>query len=333
MKIPAGITLEGAVDIHAESEDGPTVPRFQMIAYSGGVANTDGGRMAFDLEGLEVPTQKMPILLRHDRGCIAGFSTEIKAIDGKQLHVTGQLTPSTDAAQEVLALLADGFPWQASVGLEIKPNGAEYLEADKTVDLNGQEIKGPLVIVQQSILREASFVPLGADSKTSAYAFALGGNGEIDLPEAAAKEQETMAEESPRATLADLRAAFPEDSGFVLEMLENGATLEYAKGQYYMSQAEILTAKIAEADLLAKTQAEEIEKLKATTSTSRPSPWQDPVRGASFSADPILGWAQAIAHYTDNGMDKKQAVIHITATHPDLKAAYVSAVNEQHGRA
>ena len=65
------------------------------------------------------------------------------------------------------AALADqGLRWQASMGVRLKE--AEFVDDGEARVINGRTFKGPGLHVTKSLLKESSFVPLGADSSTRA---------------------------------------------------------------------------------------------------------------------------------------------------------------------
>jgi len=140
--------------------------RFSMLAYSGGAVNLNlGSPMVFDLSGLKVSRSKLPILRGHDASKIVGYGDRFDN-DGRRLVIEGTLSESTEAGREVAALAAEGFSWQASVGLEVLI--VSDVAAGVKVKLNSQTFTGPLTIIHESILRESSFCPMGADGSTSA---------------------------------------------------------------------------------------------------------------------------------------------------------------------
>ena len=62
-----------------------------------------------------------------------------------------------------------GFPWQSSLGANLL-SPPEFVRPGESATVNGQSHDGPFYIARKSNLSEASFVSLGADSKTSAVA-------------------------------------------------------------------------------------------------------------------------------------------------------------------
>lgn len=162
-------TLTFSVQPSAAPEAGKPV-RFSGVAYSGGIVPSYGwlGDVAIDLSTLQnAQGDQLPVLVDHD--------TRIESLAGKgrirthtdpaglaSLHIEGELTPSTEAGQRIAALMAEGFPLQMSVGMS-----ANLREVSQPIAVNGQSltVKG---VFEQPLLREVSFVAVGADPNTRA---------------------------------------------------------------------------------------------------------------------------------------------------------------------
>jgi len=94
-----------------------------------------------------------------------GHTEEITVVDG-QLLAEGIISRGTPFAQEVVLSSRNGFPWQASMGTSVL--ATEFLPKGESAEVNGQLIEGPASIARKSVIDEISFVPLGADNKTTA---------------------------------------------------------------------------------------------------------------------------------------------------------------------
>lgn len=151
----------------ARVENGKKLRPFFMIAYTGAPMRLDGFNRAvlIDLTGLRVPSQRLPILRQHDPERIVAHSEKVN-VSKVQLTVAGIMSGTGAAAKEVLDLAENGFPWGASVGAAIEQ--IELVEAGKSVSVNGRTWDGPFNIARKTVLREISFVPMGADLETSA---------------------------------------------------------------------------------------------------------------------------------------------------------------------
>ncbi|MBK9189952.1 MAG: hypothetical protein IPM33_13500 [Phycisphaerales bacterium] len=167
--IPA-LTLTATADITvvaaADGQAAP-LPRFKMVAYTGGAMRVAGWRhpVVIDLAGLAVPSQARPIRFGHDPLSGVGHTDAIR-VEAGQLVATGVISRDTQAAKEVVASSRNGFPWQASVGASVEE--FEFIKDNQKATVNGQELTGPVNVVRKATLGEISFVDLGADGRTSA---------------------------------------------------------------------------------------------------------------------------------------------------------------------
>ena len=169
-KILPALTLTATADITfsaaADGQSAP-LPRFKMVAYTGGAMRVAGWRapVVIDLAGLAVPSQARPIRFGHDPLSGVGHTDAIR-VEAGQLVATGVISRDTPAAKEVVASSRNGFPWQASVGASVEE--FEFIKDNQKATVNGQEISGPVNVVRKATLGEISFVDLGADGRTSA---------------------------------------------------------------------------------------------------------------------------------------------------------------------
>lgn len=160
----------------AEGDGKPKLKKFSGVAYTGGAMLANYSLpVAIDLSGLKASGDQIPALKDHDPTQIVGHqSVEITA---QRIKVSGILSGVGPAAQEVASLSANGYPWQMSVG--VHPTKVERVEAGDRANVNGRVVEGPAYIVRAGVLREVSFVAIGADSGTSgavAAAFKEGKN-------------------------------------------------------------------------------------------------------------------------------------------------------------
>jgi len=166
---PLSLTAAMQIDVAADAAtDGKApLPRFSMVAYTGGPMRVAGWRfpVIMDLAGLAVPSQSRPIRFGHDANSGVGHSNTIQVRDG-QLVASGVISRDTVAAREVVASAKNGFPWQASIGASV--DQFEFIKENQSVLVNGREFTGPVNVVRKATLGEISFVDLGADGNTSA---------------------------------------------------------------------------------------------------------------------------------------------------------------------
>lgn len=154
----------------APGADGASkLKKFSGIAYAGGPMNLGWGRpVVVDLQGLTAGSAIIPALKDHDATNIVGHgSVEIGARQVKfSGEVSGLRAGVENGAQEVVALAANGFQWQMSIGAE--PGKIDRVEAGEKVLVNGRNVHGPAYVVRAASLREVSFLSIGADGATSA---------------------------------------------------------------------------------------------------------------------------------------------------------------------
>lgn len=153
---------------------GQKTQRFAMLAHTGkAMPHWFFRKMVVELSGISFK-QKLPVLKDHDTEQRLGFTDKI-ALDERGLVAEGNMLDSELSAQ-VKNEAAQGFPWQASVHLEI--GKVQVLREGEDATVNGQQFSGPGAIVRQSTLREVTFTALGADDNTSAMPLSRNGAGE-----------------------------------------------------------------------------------------------------------------------------------------------------------
>ncbi|MCE5280330.1 MAG: hypothetical protein ABFD92_07810 [Planctomycetaceae bacterium] len=169
MTEPKNISLTAALEIdlsaQASTPDAPALPRFNMVAYTGGTMRISGWRypLVVDLAGLAIPRQNAPI--RESHGTRVGHAEAIRVENG-QLMASGIISCTGQTAREVVADAKNGFPWQASIGASVEQ--FEFVKENQTISVNGRDFSGPINVVRKATLGEISFVDLGADGNTSA---------------------------------------------------------------------------------------------------------------------------------------------------------------------
>lgn len=149
-----------------------TVVRFAGVAYSGGIVPHYGwnGDVAIDLSELQNPNgDQLPVLVDHCASidAIAGLGRISRVLGqaGAELHIEGALTSATESGQLIAKLMREGYPLQLSVGLhaelrEIAPGAGPIL-------INGQAL-AVAAVFERPLIREVSFVAIGADPDTTA---------------------------------------------------------------------------------------------------------------------------------------------------------------------
>lgn len=170
------LSAEATVELLAADDSGKGKrPTFDISAYNGGILESPGGtvrggRYVIDLSGVRV-SQRIPILLNHDRERIVGQSSSV-AITAQTIKVKGAVTGNCDdescPAGHVVGHARGGFVWGASVGLAVEAGRLESVEAGNSVKVNGRNFQGPLYVVRAGRLGEVSFVGAGADETAEA---------------------------------------------------------------------------------------------------------------------------------------------------------------------
>jgi len=123
--VPGGFYIRaeaGDVNLQAATaDDGKTLRRFTMTAYTGGAMALAGWPypVVVDLTGLALGKKSRPILMNHDTARIVGH-TDTVGVEGTALTVAGVISGVGSAAREVVGASDNGFPWQASLGAAVK---------------------------------------------------------------------------------------------------------------------------------------------------------------------------------------------------------------------
>ena len=173
--------------------------RVSCHAYTGAVFTRAWGKAVINLANLRKPEarSRIAMLLRHSTGGMCDESLDMRlgawddiAIGSDGVRLAGRLFEKP-LADQVLQDAKDGYPWEVSIGVtDLEP---ELIPPGEKRTVNGREIVGtPLdmwgcggtYILNNGLLREGSFVELGADSNTQAEFAAAVGTG-VSLHQAA----------------------------------------------------------------------------------------------------------------------------------------------------
>ena len=159
------VSGEASMEFHAEAEgDGESKrPTFEMVAYTGGALRLNGfyRPVVIDLAGLR-SAARVTILKDHDQRQIVGQANSVQ-INAKRVSVAGVITgdETDDSTRTILLHARNGFAWPVSVGASI--DRLELVKEQQTVTVNGRDFTGPMYVVRAGLLREVSFVGVGAD--------------------------------------------------------------------------------------------------------------------------------------------------------------------------
>lgn len=169
----------------------PKLHRISMVGYTGSPMRLAGFHhaMIVDLSGVQIDGP-VPIYRQHDPLKIVGHG-EVEIADGKlMLSGVASAVSSPDTREVVDSSLA-GFPWQSSIGAGI--SRLEFVKTGETAQVNGQTVTGPVLIARQTQLSEISFVPRGADGRTSARVVATLAEMHADRPCKPERKKQTLA--------------------------------------------------------------------------------------------------------------------------------------------
>lgn len=161
------LLLTGPVTLAAmEQGDEDKPPHFSMVANTGAPMNVGGWPrpVVVDLGGVQGMQKSRPILKDHASSMVIGHTSSIR-VDNGQLVADGVISGVSNVARDVIGAAKNGFPWQASVGLDVLD--AEDLDAGERITINGREVEGPVTVARASRLREISVVAIGADDETT----------------------------------------------------------------------------------------------------------------------------------------------------------------------
>lgn len=230
--------------------------RFKMRAYTGAEFLRSYGRAMADLSGFDVPA-RLPILLNHDESRVVGYADRHQITD-EGLVLEGNLVDTPDGAM-VGRLSDQGFPWTASVGVEIAKS--EAVKEGERARCNGKDVEGPCTLWRKLSLFETSFVTAGpADKATSAAAlveeycmtpeeFAAANPAAVAAWKAEGAKQER---DALTGRLDALTKAIPGRPEFVLAQFLAGADVTVAKAALAdVLVEELKTAKAAPAPVAA----------------------------------------------------------------------------------
>jgi len=208
LAINCEVAIEAAASPNGDG-GGDALPKFSMVAYTGGPIRTLGFAypVVVNLDGMKIPTQRRPVRFQHSAFEGVGHTERIAIEDGK-LIAEGVVSRDTAAAQEIVASGKKGFPWQASIGASV--DELEFIKRDVAVTVNGRKFTGPIYIAHKTTLNEISFVDLGADQKTRARIAAQHHEETQAMPEHQ-KDQDNVAatDDTSKNDAAEIEASQP----------------------------------------------------------------------------------------------------------------------------
>jgi hypothetical protein len=144
-----------------------------MVAYSGGVIKDHWywGNLGIELSGMKFPKERYPLLQQHDIETRLAHMGKPVIVDNKLMAPEDDVVfLDNEASNKFLEESSKGFPFQAS--MFIWPRKVLRLEEDQEHACNNIIVKGPGAVFLESEFKEMSVCVFGADSNTSAAAFA-----------------------------------------------------------------------------------------------------------------------------------------------------------------
>ena len=303
--------------------------RYRMLAYTGQEVDLNGERLVFDLSGVELGSDSIPILRQHDPEAIVGHSLAV-SIDGEQIIVELQVSPNTDSGREVLALFGDGFPWQASVGMVMQE--IERFNEGEIIEVNGRTLEGPIGVVRRAVLREASFVPLGADAATSVAALAAQlqeERGEEKMTEEEEREVVDRKHMEMLDALRDLIDALPDRLEMAVAAFMEGQSVVEAKA----ALADKLLVELADKSSKLETASQPSAELRAEVRREVCAELRQPVDATlDVETDATLSvkarWDSAVSAELALGADLNRALSNVVRKNPELQAEFIASANK-----
>jgi len=134
--------------------------RFAGLAYGGGIVESGvglAGPSIIDLSRLQA-NPPIPVLAQHADAARVGVVEDIEN-NGRQLRVSGRFLQGGVAAS-VERDLRQQFPFQLSISFDGR--GERLREGESRV-VNGRTVEAPTVVIGPAVVREVSFVAVGAD--------------------------------------------------------------------------------------------------------------------------------------------------------------------------
>ena len=136
------------------------------VAYSGGPVRQYWSDFPIyvDLEGMEIQNQ-IPILFSHYNSPTSRLGEATIENNKKTLVFNGVIDTDGDELAQEIVRKGIKIDWQVSIGADVL--AMEELRDGETIEVNGNNVTGPVTIVKKSLLREISVVAVGADSDTN----------------------------------------------------------------------------------------------------------------------------------------------------------------------
>lgn len=217
--------LQGKAEFGIDSEsnlDGKTTG----VVYSGGPIKQHGPfeNLIIDLSTTTIAKKKTPLFKNHIPSDIAGHGL-LSIKDNQLILEEGQLSKKTASGIEIRELAEEGFEWEMSMGV-----------FDFVIqEIENEEVNGHLIekgfVFRNGVIREASFVPLGADINTTANVFNYSPKGEKVMENLSFTKDEWSSFAcscggNKDATKEDVKKVFEENEKKIKELSEQNEALK-----------------------------------------------------------------------------------------------------------
>jgi len=324
------ITLTGDVTTFA-ANSGEPIRTFAINAYTGAVVDAYFGKLVFDVSGMSAKP-RIPILREHARDRIVGFGESSQ--DGKTFSVTGQFSESTPDGKECLSLAAEGYPWQASVG--VRPCKVRVLSVKESATVNGQPVTGPAEIWLKSEVGEVSFVSLGADNNTSISVFADSAvevEAEIESSDEAEPQEtnqggKSMTKEEFLTQYPDMAAELKAE-GITEERERAMAILSHETDHYAILKSAVECGTAADGIFKALYEAERNFRMGGLQKLADQAPPSVGQTRDEVIDTPVMTFMGEVEKLSAAGMTRAQALKKTAGDHPDLHDKYIKDINER----
>lgn len=142
-------------------EGGKPKGTMRLELYDGGIHyHYYWGHLAFDLEGMSLARETVPILYRHDHDEPIGVSTAVSF--DKKFVLDGRFLKNSAKGNEVQAHSADGLQYESSLCFDSTKAKIEFIREGQTAKVNGQTLEGPGAIIRECAIKEGSICLFGA---------------------------------------------------------------------------------------------------------------------------------------------------------------------------
>lgn len=204
--------------------------RVAGTAYSGGAIPhyMHFENFIIDTESLSIAKERIALLKDHLSERVIGHASA--SVKDHRVEIEGNLSPTIEAAKEVITLANDGFEWEMSVGVY---DG--YVQENFSGKVNGIEVENATVL-RDGVLREVSIVALGADMHTNAKIFNNNSTKEHGMN---VKDRKRLAKAFKLATDAEIEEILEKAEEVVAEAEEAQEEVEEVKKEVDQIKQEV----------------------------------------------------------------------------------------------